>query len=827
MNRIIKRIGILFGIFAAALLIYFVGNRNRNGQEDAVYVAMGDASLPVVSVEMYGKKMNRMAGYTQDMDNSVAGDSLTILPEDRALAVDIEILGDSVTSVSYEIRSMDRTRLVEQTKVDTWTDTDTGIRAVLPIQNLLTKERQYLLRLELGTEQHGPVYYYTRILWTDNTAIQPMIELATDFSAKTFNYEQARDLVTYLETNDTEDNSTFGRTSIRSSFSQLTWGRLKMQPVGEVLVKLKELDGIMSSVQLDYLASRETEEGVVETYEVEENFTMKWNELRTYLMDYERQVNQIFQGGTGDYSGKRIMLGITNDDRVEVKRSPNGQVYVYRVNRDLWSYRQDERERHTVKMFSFRDSNTRDMRNNYNQHDVKILSVADSGDVDFLVYGYMNRGNHEGSMGIIGYHYDAGGNVLEELFFIPFSGAYEALEDDLEQLVYRNQGDMLYLYVDHAIYGIDLKSRENMVVADALMEGSFAISTDKKRIAWQDGGKLYESGTVNLMDLETGEKREIHGGAGEYVRTLGFVGRDLVYGVAKETDFWIINGRVEDLPMYSVRIVNDRMEEETSYEKSGYYVSGVQVEESRIHLNRVTRTSGNSYVAAQEDTIVCNVDMGPGRLDGIGWYASQDKGKLYFVQLDGETKSNRNIRLSVPRRVSYDGADHLELQSNYQVQGMRFYAYGGGHLLKITMDFSEAVQLAYDKMGFVTDGNRQMLWNRVNRGNIKNIREPLTAFTPLQRHLDGFVSSRSHSDGVTILDARGCTMMQMLYFIDQGIPVLGYTGEGEYLVLCGFDQYNVTVYNPSTGETYKAGLNDSTEYFRLRGNDFICAVQSQ
>lgn len=827
MNRIIKRIGILFGIFAAALLIYFIGNRNRNGQEDAVYVAMGDASLPVVSVEMYGKKMNRMAGYTQDMDNSVAGDSLTILPEDRALAVDIEILGDSVTSVSYEIRSMDRTRLVEQTKVDTWTDTDTGIRAVLPIQNLLTKERQYLLRLELGTEQHGPVYYYTRILWTDNTAIQPMIELAMDFSAKTFNYEQARDLVTYLETNDTEDNSTFGRTSIRSSFSQLTWGRLKMQPVGEVLVKLKELDGIMSSVQLDYLASRETEEGVVETYEVEENFTMKWNELRTYLMDYERQVNQIFQGGTGDYSGKRIMLGITNDDRVEVKRSPNGQVYVYRVNRDLWSYRQDERERHTVKMFSFRDSNTRDMRNNYNQHDVKILSVADSGDVDFLVYGYMNRGNHEGSMGIIGYHYDAGGNVLEELFFIPFSGAYEALEDDLEQLVYRNQGDMLYLYVDHAIYGIDLKSRENMVVADALMEGSFAISTDKKRIAWQDGGKLYESGTVNLMDLETGEKREIHGGAGEYVRTLGFVGRDLVYGVAKETDFWIINGRVEDLPMYSVRIVNDRMEEETSYEKSGYYVSGVQVEESRIHLNRVTRTSGNSYVAAQEDTIVCNVDMGPGRLDGIGWYASQDKGKLYFVQLDGETKSNRNIRLSVPRRVSYDGADHLELQSNYQIQGMRFYAYGGGHLLKITMDFSEAVQLAYDKMGFVTDGNRQMLWNRVNRGNIKNIREPLTAFTPLQRHLDGFVSSRSHSDGVTILDARGCTMMQMLYFIDQGIPVLGYTGEGEYLVLCGFDQYNVTVYNPSTGETYKAGLNDSTEYFRLRGNDFICAVQSQ
>lgn len=827
MNRLLKKVGILFGIFAAALLVYFFVNRDREGQQSEVYVAMGDASLPVVNTEMYGRKMNRMTGYRQEMDNSVAGDSLTILPEDRALPVDIDSGGDTVLGISYEIRSMDRERLVERTRVENWEETQDGMRTVLPIQNLLTAERQYLLRIELSTEQHGSVYYYTRILWTENAAIQSMIDLAVDFSAKTFNYEQARDLVTYLETNAAEDNSTFGHTSIRSSFSQLTWGRLKMQPLGEVQVRLKELDGIMCSVQLNYLASREGEEGVTETYEVTENFTMKWNEIRTYLMDYEREVNQIFQGEKQDYSGKRIMLGITNDDRVEVKRSPDQGVYAYRVNRDLWTYKQDGHERHAVKVFSFRGSDAVDVRNNYGEHDVKILSVADSGDVDFLVYGYMNRGNHEGEMGVVGYHYDAEENALNELFFIPYFGSYEALEDDLGQLVYRTDGDMLYLFVDHAIYGIDLESRENMVVADALAEGSYAISTDKKRIAWQDGGKLYESRTVHLMDLETGEKREIHGGGDEYVRTLGFVGRDLVYGIAKDTDAWVINGRIEDLPMYSVKIINDQMQEETSYEKSGYYVSGVHVEESRIHLNRVTRLSGQSYATAQEDTIVCNVDMGPGKLDGIGWYASQDKGKLYFVQLDGETKSSRNIRLAVPKRVSYDQTDILELKSNFQVQGTRFYAYGGGHLLKVTLDFSEAVQLAYDKMGFVTDENRQMLWNRVNRGSLKNIREPLTAFAPLERHLEGFTASKSYSDGVMLMDGRGCSMMQMLYFIDRGIPVLGYTGEGEYLVLCGFDQYNVTVYDPDTGEIYKAGLNDSTEYFRLRGNDFICAVQFQ
>lgn len=70
-------------------------------------------------------------------------------------------------------------------------------------------------------------------------------------------------------------------------------------------------------------------------------------------------------------------------------------------------------------------------------------------------------------------------------------------------------------------------------------------------------------------------------------------------------------------------------------------------------------------------------------------------------------------------------------------------------------------------------------------------------------------------------------MMQVLYFVDQGIPVLAYTGEEEYLLLCGYDQYNVTVYNPVTRETMKVGLNDGTEYFRLRGNDFVCAIASE
>lgn len=822
MYQIVKRVGILFGIFAAALLIYFmIGNRNRGGADETVYVALQDASLPTVYAETCGRTMNRMAGYRQEMDSSVAAELLTLIPEDRKLALDIEDQEDAVTAIRYDVRSMDRQRLIERTDLENWTTADGKIRAELPIQNLISRDQEYLLQITLETQQHGPVYYYTRILWTDSARAQAMVDLAVNFSTKTFDPAQARELASYLETNASQDESSFHRTTIHSSFSRLTWGKLGMQPSGEMQIALRELDGAMSSVQLRYPAVREDDEtGESEVYEVEENFTMKWNELRIYLMDYERSVNQIFSGKEADYSGKRILLGITDESRVEARKSPSGNVIAYRAGRELWTY--DQKNAHAVKVFSFRGKSG-DVRENDSRHDTRILSVGDDGSIEFLVYGYMNRGEHEGNMGIAGYRYQTDANALEERFFIPYSGSFTELEEDLDQLVCLNPSGMLYLYLKHAVYGIDLESRENMVVADRLEKGSYAVSVDQKRFAWQSGRSQGGAGSLYLMDLESGQSQEIDGGAGENVRVLGFVGRDLVYGTARESDRWIVNGRTEEEPMYNVKIVNDQMEVETTYQKEGYYISKVSVEESRIHLDRVVRSGDQSYVPSTEDTIVCNADIGQGRMDGIGWYASQTKGKVYFVQLDGEMKS-RGIRTSVPDEISYEKADVLSLEADRSSGNMEFYAYASGQLRQVTTDFAGAIQTAYEGMGYVTDSYHRLLWSRVDRSVTRTIRDLQTASASITRHLDEIEGNQKFSDGVLVLDGRGCTMMQMLYFIDQGIPVVAYTENGGYLLLCGYDSYNVTIFNPATGEMYKAGLNDSTEYFRRLGNDFVCAL---
>lgn len=86
-----------------------------------------------------------------------------------------------------------------------------------------------------------------------------------------------------------------------------------------------------------------------------------------------------------------------------------------------------------------------DFRDSRNQHNIKIVRVSDEGDIDFVLYGYMNRGVHEGYEGLVVYHFNSDKNVVEEKAFIPISESYEFLKRDLGKLSYVNEQNELFL----------------------------------------------------------------------------------------------------------------------------------------------------------------------------------------------------------------------------------------------------------------------------------------------------------------------------------------------------------------------------------------------
>ena len=134
MKNLLIRVVVLLLVFAGGIVAFSsILDKGNAG----LTAEMASATLPVAYTEVEGMQVNRMQGYTQEMDANYVRDSITPLPQDRKLAVLIQEYGNEIRSVSYEVRSIDTTRLVEDTQVMDFSQSDGYFRVVLPIKDLL------------------------------------------------------------------------------------------------------------------------------------------------------------------------------------------------------------------------------------------------------------------------------------------------------------------------------------------------------------------------------------------------------------------------------------------------------------------------------------------------------------------------------------------------------------------------------------------------------------------------------------------------------------------------------------------------------------------
>lgn len=816
----------LLGVFLAAAVVYFIVPMRHKDENDGniAYTAMEEAVLPVVYPNMLDREMAPLLGHREDKAVTAERDSLIILPQDRKLSIRLKYAAD-IVSMRYEIRDMEMENLIERTEL-----TDIGINSdsfetVLPIQNLLEPKTEYLLAIRAGLKDGSEVWYYARILETEHENVGEMLALAEEYSDKTFHYTTAQDLTVYMESSPTADNSSLGVVHLKNSFSQMTWGNLDVEKISDSRITLKELHGNLANVELCYEVAEQVEDGTKEYYVVKENFTMKWASQRIYMMDYERTMNQIFTGSKELYSGKRILIGISDGKDLYAKKSADGRFTAF-VNRgELWSF--DSAEDENVCVFAFRGSNEAslaDIRIRNDRHDIEILNMEDNGSMDFLVYGYMNRGVHEGWTGIAYYHYDAETHMLKEEFFIPASETYEELKEDLTLLAHKGENGIFYLYMDDAVYGIDLTSHEYVVVAHGLNKEKFAVSGNGSRLAWQENTGTYDSGVLYVMNLDNGVRTQIGDGKSSVYRILGFVGNDLVYGIGYSGDYIMSNGRIMGLYLQSIKIVDENMVDAMHYEKKGSYIRDVKVDESRVHITLVKDRADGFYGSVSEDTLVCNVETMPGRMDDIGWYASEEKGRVYFVQLTKDISFSQKIHTVLPKKIVFDKENIITVEKQRTENVIRFYAYGRGRLLGTYTSFADAAEAAYDCMGIVTLGKNDTVWVRGNKSGAYFVRDIRRLEKIMEPNRNDFAGMSEWKENVLLLEATGADLNQILYFVGQNDPVAVYLGEGEIWYLTGYDQTHVRLWNPDNGQSETISFDAAYELFEKNGNDFICCI---
>ena len=82
-----------------------------------------------------------------------------------------------------------------------------------------------------------------------------------------------------------------------------------------------------------------------------------------------------------------------------------------------------------------------------------------------------------------------------------------------------------------------------------------------------------------------------------------------------------------------------------------------------------------------------------------------------------------------------------------------------------------------------------------------------------------------YTNVLQVLDLSGCTLDSVLYYPDREIPVLAMLGDGNAVLIIGFNEKNVVLMNPETDKVYKMGMNDAADWFTENGCHFISYVK--
>ena len=189
--------------------------------------------------------------------------------------------------------------------------------------------------------------------------------------------------------------------------------------MGEADLRLLEYNGSMGVLRRIFTAEGKDAENRTVRFRICEDFVMRRGPERLYMMDYTRRMREIFLGGTGCFSGGKIVLGISGDDALQSVTSPEGRFTAFVTTGDLWLA--DGNRNRCVRVFSFRSGTEPDLRCDYEKYRLRILECTDDGGLLFLAGGYMNRGEHEGETGLCLMRYDSTANTVTELTFIPCS----------------------------------------------------------------------------------------------------------------------------------------------------------------------------------------------------------------------------------------------------------------------------------------------------------------------------------------------------------------------------------------------------------------------
>ena len=814
MKKRVITVVVLLLVFIAALTGFSI---ILNQGTDDMTADMGSAKLPVISFEESGYSVNPLAGYTQEMDIPTMRDQILPISVGTSVTADIQGYQGKIHSFKYEIMTLDGKDVL---KSETISEVSNTVK--LELGDSISDGKEKVLRITLVTENEEKIYYYMRVVRAAEFNVQQCLEFAEYFHKTAMEEGSIAELEDYYSTDGAPEGNGLQRVTLASDLKNIGWRDLKVQTVGDIIWEIKESNETYTSVMLKYQVKAGEEEKQGDFYHVTEFFKVRFLRGRASLESYERTMNEVFEGKEKNFSKNGVLLGLT-DDNVSYVTNEKGDHISFVQEREVWHY--DKEENRISLLFSFADAENDDIRNYKDDHAVRILDMDGKGNTVFAVYGYMNRGEHEGQTGAAIYYYNIEDGYVQEKAFISSRNSGAIVQQRLSNLTYYNKtSNTLYAVFEGTLYRINLKTQEKEVIQEHLKEGQYVFSANGKYVAYQKNGNLKDADCIEVWNLEKEKHFLVEVPQEELIRPLGFVKEDIVYGVGRESDAGKNAAGEELIPFYKLEIRNGKNEVVKSYQVDGIYIRDAWVADNMITMERAVKNE-NGYKNTTQDSITNNEEK---KEKEIQLEKISSKSKGFQMRLTDENRiADRNPKLLKPKQMLFERAVMIDFEKA-ELEGS-YYVYGLGKLQGIYDKAGIAIGKADTVRGVVVTSNQTKMWERGNRMLSYQIEDisPLavnpgeSSLSACLRQMFSYEQQNVNvqaelSKGKSVLDLlgeysggeavdlTGCTLEQLCYLVGKGTPVLAMTGMDRAILLTGYSEDSFTYIDPSSGKKVTA-----------------------
>lgn len=830
MKEKVKRAGILTFVFLIAVIVFSFLTNQGNADMTA---DMGGATLPRIQIVSGEYEINPLVGYVSEMNVGKMRSTITPVDFQSGITLRIEEGVLPIKALTYEVCSSDGKEILYKEKRK-----EIGEEPSLTFPGLELADREAILKLTLHTEKQD-IYYYTRICTKEGTDSDACLAFAERFHNMTFGKENTESIAAYLE-NGTEDDETenLQKVTIHSDAEHLTWGELRPQIKGEVSRSIKEISGNYMTIVYDYEVECAGEQDETEVYQIREYLKVRYAEGTEYLLDYERTMEQELDASGNVLDNNGILLGIAKEE-LPYMANEAGTIVSFVQAGELWNYNQSQDALSLV--FSFADSEGYDIRNLCKEHEIQIVSVNEQGDTTFKVIGYMNRGEHEGEVGTAIYFFDIEKNFVEEKAFIPDNISSEILLKEQEQLVYYNeQQEVLYAMKEGTLYKVDLEKGKKEALVENLEKDQYVFSKDGRLLAYQTVSSLENAEEVKVLDFVTGKERTVTCSSGEFIRPLGFISEDFVYGIGRKEDAGAFVTGEHVCPMYKLEIRDTDNEVVKTYQADQVYVTGVTVEEKMLILDRVVKNE-SVYTAVAKDYITSNEEVEKSNIS-VETYTSDEKERQVRIKYESGI-SDKKPKLLKPKQVLFENPVLIPFEEEGEAEV--FYTYGKGKLLGIYASAADAIRQANENQGLVVSESQKYVWERGNRSLVYDIagvdlspyQEGNTLAAALNR-LFAYEGKTVDAAGEmaagkrpieilqeqflgNVLDLHGCSPEELCYILGKGTPIIAMTDLNNAVLLIGYNDSMITYVKPDTGEKVSVPYEELEALTVASGNTYL------